>query len=742
MIGKTISHYKILDKIGEGGMGVVYKAQDTKLDRLVALKFLPEHLLYDPTAKARFIQEAKGASAINHPNISTIYEIDEAEGKSFIAMEFIDGKPLRELIEKNKLAIDKVIDMAIQICEGLHKAHQSGIVHRDIKPENMLVAKGGLVKILDFGLAKLKGVSKLTQTGTTTGTVAYMSPEQAQGGAVDHQTDIWSLGIVLYEMVTGQLPFKAEYEQAVIYSILNENAPPITSLRTEVPIEFERLVNKCLEKQPYARYQNVNELLVDLGRVQKTLKQLYEVPAPSLKSIAVLPFDNISPDKDNEYFSDGLTEEIITNLSKIRTLKVISRTSIMRYKGMKKSLKQIASELGVQYILEGSVRKHGNDLRITAQLIDATQDAHLWVEKYRGTVEDVFDIQEKVAGEIARALKIQLTPHEQEDLKKCYTCNTEAYQLYLKGRYYWNKRTEEGMLKGIEYFKQTIKIDPGYALAYVGLADAYILLGVYNYLPPNETMPKAKVAALRALEIDDLLGEGHASLAHLKMLYDWDWLGAEKEFKRAIELNPGYAPAHQWYTLNLSWTGRLDEAMAEIKKAQELDPLSLIINTDVGLIHYLAGRYDQAIEQCQKTLEIDPNFFVTHLGLGFAYEQKGMFQKAINELQQALALSGGSTLVLAELGRVYAMSGNKEEAQKIAMTLNELSQQKYVSPYSMARLYLCRGEIDLGFEWLYKAVKEKSLFLIHAPFNVDPCFKDLNSDSRFTELLKKMGLEK
>jgi len=740
VIGKTVSHYKILEKLGEGGMGVVYKAQDTKLDRTVALKFLPEHLLYDPTSKARFIQEAKGASAINHPNITTVYEIDEVEGKSFIAMELIEGKSLKTLIEAKELPVHKVIDIAIQTCEGLNKAHRAGIVHRDIKSDNILIDKDDLVKILDFGLAKLKGTSRLTQTGTTTGTVSYMSPEQAQGKEVDYRTDIWSFGVVLYEMLTGKLPFRGEYEQAVIYSILNEEPEPVTSLRSAVPFELEQIVGKALAKDVNQRYENADELLRDLRQFQENLKVTSGAASP--KSIAVLPLENISPDKENEYFSDGLTEEIIMNLSKIKNLKVISRTSTMYYKGTKKPLKQIAKELQVQYVLEGSVRKYGNDLRITAQLIDAVQDAHLWAEKYSGTLDDIFDIQEKVAEKIVEALKVELTTGEQQQLSRRYTEDTEAYQLYLKGRYFWNTRTEEGFKKGIEYFNQAIEKDHNYALAYTGLADAYILMQVYCYLPPHETMSKARSAAQKALQIDPFLAEAHASLAHLKILYDWDWLGAEQEFKRAIDLNPGYAPAHLWYTLTLSWAGRLDEAMAEIKKAQELDPLSLIINTDLGLIHYFAERYDQAIEQYRKTLEIDPNFFVTRLALSGAYEQKGMFQEAISELQQALALSGNSTLVLAELGRVYAMSGNKAEAQKILKSLNELSKQKYVSPYVIARLYLSLGEIDLGFEWLYKAYKEKSLFLIHAPFNVDPSFHSVRSDTRFVELLKKLGLEK
>ncbi len=742
MKGKTVSHYKILEKIGEGGMGVVNKAQDTKLDRIVALKFLPQRFASDSAGKERFFQEAKAVSSLNHPNILTIHDINDYKGQLYIVMEYIEGETIKSKIQNKKLKDNEIVDFGLQIGRGLRAAHEKGVIHRDLKSENLMLTIDGRVKIMDFGLAKLKGRKDLTRTKTTVGTLSYMSPEQIQGAELDQRTDLWSLGVVLYEMLFGQLPFKGDYEASIMYSILNEEPdyPEIQSCNLSRPLQ--EIIKKALQKDLKQRYQKVEEVITDLDLIGQRRQQPQLFSSPLLKSIAVLPFYNISPDKENEYFSDGLTDEIITNLSKIRSLRVISRTSTMRFRGAKRPLKQIARELGVHYILEGSVRKHQNDLRITAQLVDANQDVHLWAERYKGTIQDVFDIQEKVASEIVGALKIQITPEEQKGLKKRYTEDTEAYQNYLKGRYYWNKRSEEGFKKGINYFNQTIEKDPLYALAYVGLADAYILLGVYSHLSPNHTMPKAKVAILRALELDDLLGEGHASLAHLKLLYDWDWVGAEQEFRKAIDLNPGYAPAHLWYTVFLSWTGRLAEAMAEIMKAQELDPLSLIINTDIGLIHYLAGRYDQAIEQYQRTLEIDPNFFVTRLALSGAYEQKGRFPEAINELQQALTLSNESTLVLATLGRVYAMSGKREEAQNILTSLIGVSQHKYVSPYIMARLYLALGEIDSGFEWLYKAYMEKSLFLVHTPFNVDPCFKGLNSDSRFTELIRKVGLDK
>ncbi len=720
-------------------MGVVYKAQDTRLNRMVALKFLSHNKAYDTAGRERFLTEAKAASALNHPNITTIHDISENQGEEFIVMEYIEGPTLKDL-SSGELEFARVIDIAIQLGQGLQAAHRKGIIHRDIKSDNVKITPENRVKIMDFGLAKLKSASPLTKSGTTLGTVSYMSPEQASGKEVDQRTDLWSFGVVLYEMLTGKLPFGGEYEQAIIYSILNEEPEPVTSSRSTIPVELEQIVDKALAKDVNQRYENAGQLLRDLRQTQESLKVTSATTSP--KSIAVLPLDNISPDKENEYFSDGLTEEIIMNLSKIKDLKVISRTSAMHYKGTKKPLKQIAKELQVQYVLEGSVRKQGSDLRITAQLIDAVQDAHLWAEKYSGTLDDIFDIQEKVAEKIVEALKVKLTAGEQQQLSRRYTENTEAYQLYLKGRFFWTKRTEEGFKRAISYFNQAIEKDPNYALALVGLADTYILTGVYCYQRPLEVMPKAKQAAQKALELDNKLAEAQASLSHLKMLYDWDWAGAESGFRQAIDLNPNYAPAHLWYSLTLSAKGRLEEALTEIKKAQELDPLSLIINTDVGLVHYFAGRYDLAIREHLKTLEIDPNFFVTHLALGLAYQQIGKFEEAIAEVKRALSLSQDSTLLLAALGQAYAVAGKKEKAQEVLAKLQEISKVRFVSPYSVAHVYTGLGEKEQALAWLQKAYEERIMFIVHALLKVDPGFRILRSEPKYIELLKKVGLEK
>ncbi|MCI0329891.1 MAG: protein kinase [candidate division Zixibacteria bacterium] len=742
MIGQTVSHYKILDKLGEGGMGVVYKAQDLRLDRLVALKFLPAHLGAEEEQKKRFFQEAKAASALDHPNVCTVYEIDQtSSGQIFICMAYYEGEPLNKKIEKGPLKLEEAVSIALQIARGLAKAHRQGIVHRDIKSGNVVITADGIAKIVDFGLAKLMGKNATAKTKTV-GTPNYISPEQLRGETVDHRADLWSLGVVLYEMLTGQKPFKGEYEQAVMYAVLNETPAAVSSLRKEIPFALDNVVAKCLQKNPLARYQKAEDLIEDLKRSETALADKQPAARSAAKSIAVLPFDNISPDAENEYFSDGLTEEIITHLSKIRSLLVISRTSIMRYKGVKKPLREIAAELGVQYVLEGSVRKQGNDLRITAQLIDASRDAHLWAEKYGGKLEDVFAIQEKVAGQIVDALKLTLSPQEQKILEKRQTENTEAYELYLKGRFWWNKRTEEGMKRGIAFFNQAIEKDPGYALAYVGLADAHILLGVYGHHPFREVMPKAEKAALKALELDSASAEAHASLAHFKMLYEWDWAGGEQMFQRAIELNPNYAPAHLWYSLTLSAMGKLDEAFIEIERARELDPLSLIINTDVGMVHYEARRYDQAFEECRKTMEIDPNFYVVNLLLGRTHLQAGNFEEAVAELRKALALSHESTLVLATLGYAYARAGKKSEALEVLKRLEEISRERYVAPNTRAILYVGLGETELAFEWLQKAFEERSLWAAHTPLAIDPILDPLRSDPRFSALLRKAGLEK
>ena len=533
----------------------------------------------------RFVREAKSASALNHPNIITIHEINEFENTHFIATEFIDGEMLRDRLRNNELTIEEVLEIAVQTVSALSVAHEAGITHRDIKPENIMIRRDGLVKVLDFGIAKPcpkdnsevdpEGETKVlfnTAAGLILGTAAYMSPEQARGKETDTRTDIWSFGCILYEMLTRQQPFQGETMTDVLANIIYQEPVSILTHRTDAPAELEKIITRTLFKNRDGRYQSAKELFDDLKQLQTRLLVDAELirtqeirisaeiqPLPIVSSIAVLPFFNIGTEKNNDYFSEGLTEEIIMNLSKLQMLRVVPRGSTMRYVKEGKTHKQMAGDLGVQYLLEGSVRRHGKDLRITAQLIDTNYDTYLWSETYRGTLEDIFEIQEKVATEIVLALEVRLSPDEKQNLKKRYTENTEAYQLYLQGRFFWNKRSEEGMKTAIKYFEKAIEKDEHYALAWAGIADSYSLLGEFGNIPRKNLYPKAEAAVNKALEIDDQLAEVHTSLASLLMLKKWDWANAEKEFKIALELNPNYATAHHWFSNWFLRMGRLEE---------------------------------------------------------------------------------------------------------------------------------------------------------------------------------------
>jgi serine/threonine protein kinase/Tfp pilus assembly protein PilF len=742
LIGKTISHYIILEKLGGGGMGEIYKAEDTKLERTIALKFLPPEFTRDPESKKRFIHEAKVASKLEHINICNIHEIDEAEdGQIFIAMACYDGETLEDKIKNQRLKTEDVIDTAIQIAQGLAKAHEKGITHCDIKPANIFITKDNIVKIVDFGIAKLTGQTMLTKIGMTAGTVAYMSPEQARGDIVDRRTDIWSLGIVFYEMLTNQLPFKGNYEQALVYSILNEEPEPMTNVRSELPVELEAVAKKMLQKNLEERYENCQKLLADLKSIKCNIEMDFvEHKEKPLPSVAVLPFLNMSTDPENEYFSEGLAEDLINALSKINDFRIAARTSTFSFKGERIDIREIGQKLNVQTVLEGSVRKAGNRLRITAQLINVRDGYHLWSEQYNKVLADVFDIQDEITMAIVEALKVQLLAGENQAIKKRYTDNIEAYNLYLKGRYYWNKMTIESFRNAINHFQRAIAKDSTYALAYAGLADSYTGLGDagLSAIPPKEAFLNAKVAVQKALEIDEALAEAHASLGHLKM-HDFDWAGAEREFKRAIELNPNYATTYHMCGFYFALMGKHHEAISYMRRALELDPVSLGINTDLGVLFYFAGQYDQAIAQHRKTLEMDPGFIRAYVTLGSTYGQKGMYKEAIDAFEKALELSG-DRLKIAALARAYARAGKREKALQIIEELEQLSRQRYISPYCIALIYASLDERDKAMEWLQKAYEKHVSELIY--MKVDPYLDNLRSDPRFTKLLKKIGLEK
>ena len=737
MIGQTISHYKILEKLGEGGMGTVYKAEDTKLHRLVALKFLSSEQFGSEDDRVQLLREARAAAAIHHPNVCTIFDVQEVGDQEFLVMEFIEGGSLRTAIDAGPLEFPKAIKIVIQVAEGLRAAHKKGISHRDIKPENIMITTDGIAKIADFGLARKIEQKVDSELSTISGTVAYMSPEQLQGQPVDQSTDIWSLGIVLYEMITGQRPFLSKYHEALTYEITYEKQRPASAVRSDVPDILEKIIDRCLEKVPAVRFPDAEKLIEELQLVGQKKNSLR---GSDIKAVAVLPFADISPEQDNKYFSDGLTEEIITNLSNLRSVRVISRTSVMHFERTGKSMKQIADELGVQYLLEGSVRKHGSDLRITAQLIDANQDTYLWGDKYNGTMDQIFEFQENVASRIVKALKVRLTPDEKRNLKRRPTQNTEAYQLYLKGRFFWNKRSREGLQKAIEYFNEAIGLDERYALAWAGIADSYNLLTEYGPASRKELYARARSAVEKALEFDDRLAEAHTSLAFLIMLNELDWPASEKEFKLAIKLKPNYATAHHWYSQWLMFNGRMAEAIHEISRAVELDPFSPAIHKDKGLTLYYARDYDGAIEYAKKALELDSSIASAHRLLSLSFQGKKMFTEAIKENQRWGEQAGTEVEASIALAQSYAAAGKKVEA----LAQMEVVKSEKLSGGNMLRgvalVYATLGENDLAFEWLDKSYEAKAESL--CTLKVDPKVDAIRNDPRFASLLKKVGLEK
>jgi len=733
MIGKTVSHYKILEKIGEGGMGVVYKAEDTKLKRTVALKFLPPGFTKDTHAIERFMQEAQAAAALDHPNICTVYEINESEDQTFISMAFIKGQSMKEKIESGPLKIEEALDIAVQVAEGLQEAHERGIVHRDIKPGNVMLTEKGQAKITDFGLAKLEWGADLTKTATIIGTVAYMSPEQARGEKVDHRTDIWSLGCVLYEMLTGKRPFKSTNDQAVIYSILKEKPVPMTEIWRDISKKLEQVVESCLEKDPAERYKDMGALLRDLNSIDPNKK----APVSEKPSIAVLPFVNMSADPENEYFSDGLSEDLINALTKITDLHVVARTSSFAFKGEKVDIREIGQKLDVNNLLEGSVRKVGNRVRITAQLIKVEDGYHLWSDRFDRDMEDVFAIQDEITEKIMEKLLVALDVHKKTP-QEHRPANLEAYDLYLKGRYCLNMFS---MDKALAYYNQAIEKDPEYALAYASIAEVYTLYSTgFDILPSKDAMPKARKAAQKALQLDPNLAEAYVSLGLVALSYDWDRKATKQYFHKALELNPNSASAHQW--IEFYWTymeADPDTATEHLERAQELDPLNFLIKVRLGFMSIFKRDYDHALDQFKALFNFEPNYAMLYLSFATAYALKSMYDEALSYGKKMMEFGPPVVAYVGNLGWLYALAGKKEKAYELLSDLEERSKKGYVSSFWTAAIYLGLEEIDKAFEWFERAYKDRDSNMIY--FTVPPIFDPIRSDPRYQRLLEKMGLE-
>jgi serine/threonine-protein kinase len=806
VIARTIAHYRILEKLGAGGMGEVYLAEDPRLGRKLALKILPAEFTQDPARIARFEQEARAASALNHPNIITVYEIGEEAGLHFIAFEYVAGRTLRHCLSAAGIELRESLEITIQVAGALQAAHEAGITHRDIKPENVMLRPDGYVKVLDFGLAKLteKSSDKVdteaetmihakTDPGTVMGTVTYMSPEQARGTPVDARSDIFSLGVMLYELISGRPPFDGETTSDIIASILRSEPAPLSRSAPNLPIELDWSVSKALRKDREERYQTIKGFLSDLKHLKQRLDfeaelaRIHQSPSPprtsgelseaatieftslegwrglqsaperietrsqsssrmsggtsgkQIDSLAILPLANASNDAGMDYLSDGITESIINTLSQLPQLRVVPRGTVFRYKGREVDPQEAGRELGVRAILTGRVLQLGDSLIVKTELVDVARASQLWGEQYRRRLTDIFELQEEISREISSQLRLQLTGEEKQKLVKRYTDNTEAYHLYLKGRHYVHKRTPDWIKKGIEHFQQAIDLDPNYALAYAGLAEAYgFLASSTGGQPPREAYPKAKAAALKALELDDTLGEAHCTLGFYYLLYDWNLTAAEASFKRAIELSPNFANAHDGYGFYLKATGQHAAAVAACQRAQELEPLSLFTTLSLGWAHYFARQYDRALEQGRKVLEMDANF-------GFAYWHRGMvclqqrkFNDAIAAFRKAINLSGANTTFLSYLGYAQARAGKPREARQMLGQLESLRKRQYVSPYFVAVIHLGLGDLEQAFAWLERAHKERAGFL--AFVNVEPMLDQLRGDPRFVDLVRRTGL--
>lgn len=800
MIGQLLLHYRVVEKIGEGGQGTVYKVIDTTLDRPAVIKVLPPDLTDSASNLARFEREAKLASSLDHTNICTIFGLHKVGDIHFIAMQYIEGRNVRQLVDGQPLDLRRALSIAIQVTDALAAAHSRGIVHRDIKARNVMVTRSGTVKVLDFGLAKLiepssSGSSdpQLTEIGVPYGTSTYAAPEQAQGLRADLRADVFSTGVLLYEMLAGTWPFRGKTALDVRYAVVYHKPKPIAEARGEDSPALRRIqeiLDKALAKVPDDRYQRIEDMRSDLQEVLRevdidstntntftdaptatmapvwskqasfwtTPRKIITIAAAalllmaisliafqtyrpaesdsSINSLAVLPFANSDP--NSEYLSDGITESLIENLSRVPNLKVKSRSTVFHYKGRETDPKKIGRELGVHALLSGSISQSGDDLSVRVELIDVRDDSHMWGERYDRKVSEIVALPQQITRDVSQRLRWRADGMDQSQLAKNYSPDSEAYRLYLQGRYNWNKRTVEGFQKGIEFFSEAIRRDQDYGLAYAGLADCYLLLNVYNVTSAEDSYPKAEAASKRALSINESLAEAHTSLAFVTYRYHLRWAEAEQHFKKAIALNPNYATAHQWYGSYLAARGRLDDAVVQAKTAHELEPFSLTIHSDYVRTLYYAGRLDEAKRESLKLKQTDPSFGRAHYELGLVLEEEGKLEEAIAEFKFALRFLPDNVAALTALGHAQGLAGKKSDAEKVISRLQELSKQQYVSPYQTAVVYAGLDERKLALDWLEKSREERFNWL---PFvQVDPVFKNLRGEARFLELSKSLGL--
>ena len=753
--GQTVAHYNIISELGVGGQGVVYKAVDTNLGRTVALKLLPPELTVDGNRLKRFQQEARTVAGLNHPNILTIYEIGAENSLEYIASELIEGETLRQRLSRGRIQVNEAVEIAIQVAGAIAAAHSAGIVHRDVKPENIMLRPDGYVKVLDFGIAKLaqqevpmaipqEEAVLLVETnlGSVLGSIHYMSPEQARGAPVDERTDIWSLGVVLYEMVTGRVPFEGDTPREVMASILAAESAPLANQIAQAPGDLAQIVSSALRKDPNERYQNASEMLQALKGLRRKLEFAAEIIAksPPKKSIAVLPFENLSNDKANAYFADGIQEEILTRLSRIGDLKVISRTSTQRFRNTTEPVGEIAKQLGVATILEGSVRKAGDKVRVHVQLVDAESDVHVWAERYDRKLTDIFAVESDIAAKIAEALQARLTGAERRAISSKPTKNTEAHQLYLKGRYHWAKFFAPGYERVRDYFQQAIELDQGYAPAHVGLGGYYAFGAANGILEPDETWPKAESALNTALTLDATLAEAYHLRAAVELYYKRDWPAAERNFHRGAQLDPNDARIPNHYSLCLALFGRNEEALAQMERAAQLDPFSPGLNLNHSRLFFFLRDYSRAIKQFSETLDMHPDYAAAHEYLGDAYEKKRMLQEAITQWCTALALSGQREHARI-LEQTFATSGFEAAVRTLAQRqLEDLDRKRLQGEYVPAAhyvfAYLRRGDLDQAFSWLPKMIDECNWFAFHV--RVSPILDPLRDDPRFEKLANQI----